>query len=106
MHNLSNILILLDGVRARAMSNCVAYHQTAGPDGPFELIAGGRYLDNLEKRGGEWRIAARVYVLDWNRSGPSSHSQDGLFAQLTNHGARYPDDLWYRHGAKAAANQP
>ena len=106
MHNLSNVLILLDGDRARAMSNCVAYHQTAGPDGPLELIAGGRYLDDLEKRGGEWRIAARVYVLDWSRTGPSSHGHEGLFAQLTNRGARYPDDPWYRHGAHVAAGRP
>jgi SnoaL-like domain len=96
MHNLSNILISLDGDRARAMSNCVAYHQTGGPEGPAELIAGGRYLDDLEKRGGEWRIFSRVYVLDWSRTGPSSHGHDGLFAQLTNRGARYPDDRWYK----------
>lgn len=96
MHNVSNILITLDGDKARAMSNCVAYHQTDGEAGPVELIAGGRYLDDLEKRGGQWRIFRRLYVLDWSRTGPSSHGYEGLFAQLTNHGARYPDDPCYR----------
>jgi hypothetical protein len=105
MHNLSNMLISLDGDRARAISNCVAYHQTDGPDGATELIAGGRYLDDLEKRGGEWRIVSRVYVLDWSRTGPSSHGYDGLFAQLTNRGARYPDDRWYRRSAGAAGGR-
>ena len=26
---------------------------------------GGRYLDEFERRGGEWRIAARRYAMDW-----------------------------------------
>jgi SnoaL-like domain len=29
-------------------------------------IGGGRYVDRLEKRGGEWRIAARVTLRDWS----------------------------------------
>ncbi|MBF9032653.1 nuclear transport factor 2 family protein [Rhodobacterales bacterium HKCCE2091] len=29
-------------------------------------IGGGRYVDRLEKRDGEWRIAARVTVRDWS----------------------------------------
>ena len=28
-------------------------------------LIGGRYLDEWEKRDGEWRIAARKYILDW-----------------------------------------
>lgn len=27
---------------------------------------GGRYLDEWEKRNGEWRISARTYLLDWH----------------------------------------
>jgi len=29
-------------------------------------IGGGRYVDRLEKRGSEWRIAARVTLRDWS----------------------------------------
>ena len=29
-------------------------------------IGGGRYIDRLEKRDGEWRIAARVTLRDWS----------------------------------------
>lgn len=29
-------------------------------------IGGGRYIDRLEKRNGEWRIAARVTLRDWS----------------------------------------
>lgn len=101
MHNVSNILIELDGKSASAMSNCVAYHQVPGADGPLELIAGGRYLDTFENRGGEWRILERIYVFDWSRTASSSHGIEGLFGQLTNRGARYPEDLYYRNRANA-----
>jgi hypothetical protein len=28
-------------------------------------LAGGRYIDRLERRQGEWRIAAREVVIEW-----------------------------------------
>lgn len=28
-------------------------------------LYGGRYLDEFEKRDGEWRIARRTYIMDW-----------------------------------------
>ena len=28
-------------------------------------LYGGRYLDEFERREGEWRIARRTYVMDW-----------------------------------------
>ena len=34
-------------------------------------LIGGRYLDEWEKRDGEWRISARKYILDWKS--PLSH---------------------------------
>ena len=30
-------------------------------------LFGGRYLDRFERRGGEWRVAKRLYVLDWRQ---------------------------------------
>ena len=30
-----------------------------------DTVIGGRYLDRLEKRAGEWRIANRVMLYDW-----------------------------------------
>jgi hypothetical protein len=38
-------------------------------------IYGGRYLDEFEKRGPEWRISARQYVMDW--SSPLGVQNDG-----------------------------
>ncbi|MEI6641030.1 MAG: nuclear transport factor 2 family protein [Novosphingobium sp.] len=33
-------------------------------------LYGGRYLDGFEKRGGEWRISRRDYILDWSHPLP------------------------------------
>lgn len=34
-------------------------------DGPKGSLIGGRYLDEFEKRGDEWRISKRTYLLEW-----------------------------------------
>jgi len=35
-------------------------------DEPYKgNMYGGRYLDTYEKRGAEWRIASRRYIMDW-----------------------------------------
>jgi hypothetical protein len=96
-HALSNMLIVLDGERATAETYCTAYHEVSTPGGIREMIVGGRYLDQLEKRGGAWRVMFRLYVMDWNRNGPSTAIWDeGMYATLTNRGTRWPDDFSYR----------
>jgi len=55
---------------------------------------GGRYLDRLERRGGEWRIAKRQVVMDWNDNKPSGEILDqGMFATLEPRGMRGSADL-------------
>jgi hypothetical protein len=40
-----------------------------------------------------WKIFSRVYVMDWNRNIPSTCEWDtGIYANLKNRGARWPDD--------------
>lgn len=96
-HALSNMLIDVDGDRATAETYCTAYHEVSTPTGMNEMIVGGRYLDQLEKRGEMWRIRSRLYMMDWNRNGPSTAIWDeGMYATLTNRGARWPDDFSYR----------
>lgn len=95
-HALSNMLIELEGERATAETYCTAYHELSGPDGMVEMVVGGRYLDRLERRGAEWRVAERLYVMDWNRNGPSSAVWDqGMYARLTRRGGRKSDDPFY-----------
>ncbi|MCB1677064.1 MAG: nuclear transport factor 2 family protein [Halioglobus sp.] len=67
-HRLSNVLIALDGERARAESYVDAYHIQQRDGQQVELVVGARYLDNLERGGdGVWRIVKRTEVIDWGR---------------------------------------
>ena len=95
-HFIGNLLVELDGDTATAECYCRAYHELDGGDGPSAFEVGGRYLDQLERRGGAWRMVHRRYVMDWNSNGPSTARwDDGLYAQLTRRGARMPADPLY-----------
>lgn len=69
-HQLSNMLIDIDGDRANAETYFTAYHREHdSPDGvtaPQMVVFGGRYLDELERRDGRWGIVARVVAHDWS----------------------------------------
>jgi SnoaL-like domain len=59
----SNTTIDLDGDAAHAESY---YFCILRRDDRDRLLAnGGRYVDRLERRDGEWRIARRVVVMEW-----------------------------------------
>jgi ketosteroid isomerase-like protein len=72
MHFIGNVLIELDGDRARAESYLVAYHhlRASSTKAERDFTAGLRYVDDFERREGEWRIAARTYVFEWSRIDP------------------------------------
>lgn len=97
-HNISNTVMRIAGTRARAETNCMALHIIPAREGEaelpdIELVVGGRYLDRLEKREGRWRIAKRIYVMDWNRTQPATMQQEGeLLDSLQRRGARGSDD--------------
>lgn len=63
LHNLFNHTCELDGETAHAET----YFMFAGMNrrGVPLVLNGGRYLDRLERRDGEWRIAYRTVVRDW-----------------------------------------
>lgn len=64
--------------------------------GRQELDVGGRYLDRFEKRQGEWKIAHRTLVIDWNRLTPASSAWDTPMYQKVKHrGLKYPKDPLY-----------
>lgn len=65
MHFLGNVLIELDDDAAFVETYCVAYHRLKGES--VDSIAGLRYVDDFERRAGEWRIARRRVVVEWNR---------------------------------------
>jgi hypothetical protein len=56
-------------------------------------LGGGRYVDRLERRDGEWRIAARELVLDWTaRADAAVYADVATYSQ----GRWDRDDLSYR----------
>jgi hypothetical protein len=62
-HMCNTIQIELKGDSAEVESYGIA----AAREGELTTIFGGRYLDSFERRdSGVWKIARRVFVLDWN----------------------------------------
>ncbi len=115
MHAIMNVHMEVAGNVACTESYLFAYHRVRGDrrkledifgatylkgfdwskvDGvPHVFLYGGRYVDRLEKRGGEWKIAHRQVVMDWNHNEISSAIWDeGMFKSLTLRGERGPGD--------------
>lgn len=67
-HFMGNMLIEVDGDRARAETYAVAYHRREDAEGNGkDDVMGIRYVDRFERRGGEWKIAHRVVASEWRR---------------------------------------
>lgn len=70
-HLIGQSVIELDGDSARVESHIFSYHRVdmgAGVNGgDRDTCIGGRYLDTFEKRDGQWRIADRVMLYDWEQ---------------------------------------
>ena len=67
-HVLGQSHIELDGTRARVETQVISYHRVnmGAEDGSEQdTCIGGRYLDVMEKRDGDWRIAERRMLYDW-----------------------------------------
>lgn len=98
MHFLGNMLVDLEtATTAFSETYFLAYHDLPGEQGRQDLILWGRYLDAVEKRGGEWRISARTLALDGFSLTPGTSSWDrGMFANLRTRGGAKPDDPLYR----------
>ncbi|HVW17589.1 MAG TPA: nuclear transport factor 2 family protein [Solirubrobacteraceae bacterium] len=62
-HHLTTSTIEVDGDVAHAETYCIGTFRRR--DEPVVDIAGGRYVDRLERRDGEWRIAAREALIEW-----------------------------------------
>jgi hypothetical protein len=62
-HHLTNIRIDVDGDTAHSESYVLFVQRRR--DGGDHDVGGGRYIDRLERRDGEWRVAARRMVIEW-----------------------------------------
>jgi hypothetical protein len=62
-HHITNHTAEIEGDIAHAESYVIGVLRRK--EGMTVDVAGGRYIDRLERRGGEWRIAAREVVVEW-----------------------------------------
>jgi len=64
-HVLGQSNIDLRGDAALVETHVISYHRVNMGTEERDTVIGGRYLDRLERRGGEWRIAQRTMLYDW-----------------------------------------
>lgn len=72
LHRTNQMWIKVEGDTARSESYVTAYVETPGENGNIQRLVGGRYLDRFVRYEGEWRIAQRIYVMDWNMNWPTT----------------------------------
>jgi hypothetical protein len=99
-HNLCNHLCELEG----DVANCETYVVGAllSPDEASCKIAIGRYIDRLERRGGEWRIKLRRVTIESVCEGDASWLRHPNVSGLLK-GLRSRDDPSYRRPIEIAA---
>jgi hypothetical protein len=64
-HALAQSVIELRGDTALTETHVTSYHRINMGAEERDVVIGGRYLDRLENRGVEWRIAKRIMLYDW-----------------------------------------
>ncbi len=64
----ANPIVSVVGDTAEAESSCMACAVTEADGQTTTSLFGGRYLDTLARGDDGWRIARRVFVLDWQHS--------------------------------------
>lgn len=98
VHQITNVLIDLHGDAAAVESSFFAL-QASAVQPEHQTFLCGRYVDRFERRGGQWRVAARTVVYDWieERTRPELARDDRtLFGSRQPNGRAAPDDLVYR----------
>jgi hypothetical protein len=79
-HTLGQSLIDLRDDTAFVETHVLAYHRVAVDGEERDVVLGGRYLDRLDKRDGQWRISRRTLICDWQSAlGTSADWSKGLF---------------------------
>lgn len=82
-HSIANEWIEVNGDHGVGEHYIIAHMSAGGHD----VMTGGRYIDSYERRGGEWRIASRTFVADWNTTHPASMELDGMYEPLRTRGS-------------------
>lgn len=88
LHTLGQSVIELRDDVAAIETHVTAYHRIDMGGQERDIVLGGRYLDRMEKRGGQWRIAHRTMLYDWlSDFGKSADWRQGLLGMpfVTEH---------------------
>jgi ketosteroid isomerase-like protein len=102
VHTISNVWIRLDGDAAAVETYVHAYHLMKGEGKGVEAVMAGRYLDRFERRDGEWRIAERKCVPDWEKNCTALLDPDTLNRLMTAD-LRRPNDQSYELFARTTS---
>lgn len=99
-HNLTNVLIQVDGDTAHSQAYFIAWHRFDHDGAQVDWLLGGRYLDRHERRAGAWRIAHRAVIYDCERFDevgpkPAGHAA-GTALEHALRGARSRADRSYK----------
>jgi hypothetical protein len=95
LHQITTHNCEIDGDVAHTESYCQWVHRLK--DEETVTVGGGRYVDRLEKREGEWRIAARTVTYDWVRAAPLPSGLGAeAFGVRQPTGGRRPNDPIYQ----------
>lgn len=106
-HNMLNHTVEIDGDTAHSETY---YLFVARNRDDSNWVAGGRYIDRLEKRGGEWKIALRTNLIEWSGVLPTMPLPFADVADIHGNGAssRSKDDPSYQRPLlnRRAPNKP
>ena len=100
MHHTTNLLVQVDGERARAQTYILAHHLMKDDcaDYPplfphtgkeYAVLVGGRYIDDFERRDGAWKISLRKLSFEWSAQVDTSV----VSGPLTSMRGRKPSEL-------------
>ena len=59
------IILNLDGQIAEGETYIIAFHQVLTEEGNYDVLIGGRYFDEYEKRNDVWKFSSRAVDADW-----------------------------------------
>lgn len=95
-HNVTTINLAIDGDYAEGEVYLLALHRARMPEGPIDVLVGGRYFDKYARRGGKWKFLHRAIVADWaNVHQPSIIDLDHPFLAGAKIGRPGPADPSY-----------
>jgi SnoaL-like domain len=91
-HVVTNTIFVFSGETAATESYWTATMRLHADGRPVDLQSGGRYLDQFEKRGGEWRFRHRQSIREWGRSDAATIETAGspITKLITSHSPDAP----------------